>query len=106
MLVPFGTCLAVQWLRLHAFTAGDTDLILGWGTLISPAARPIHIHTHTHTHTHSHIHKCFHNSNVDCGTNEYSKYFVFPGICLVRGFTIHLARALLRNIHENMLPEA
>ena len=54
MLVPFGTSLAVQWLRLHAFTAGDTDLILGWGTLISPAARPIHIHTHTHTHTLTH----------------------------------------------------
>ena len=49
MLVPFGTSLAIQWLRLHAFTAGDTDSIFGWGTLISPAAQPIHTHTHTHT---------------------------------------------------------
>ena len=51
MLLLFGTSLAIQWLRLHAFTAGDTDSIFGWGTLISPAARPIHTHTHTHTHT-------------------------------------------------------
>ena len=53
MLVPFGTSLAVQRLRLHAFTAGDKDSILGWGTLISPAAGPIHTHTHTLTHTHT-----------------------------------------------------
>ena len=25
-----GTALAVQWLRPHASTAGDTGLILGW----------------------------------------------------------------------------
>ena len=30
----FGTSLAVQWLELHASTAGGTGLIPGWGTKI------------------------------------------------------------------------
>ena len=30
--------LAVQWLELHASTAGDMDLIPGWGTKIPQAA--------------------------------------------------------------------
>ena len=29
-----GTSQVVQWLRLHASTAGDTGLIPGWGTKI------------------------------------------------------------------------
>ena len=42
---PFGigfprTSLVVQWLRLCAFTAGDTSLIPGQGTKISHATRP------------------------------------------------------------------
>ena len=32
-----GTSLAVQWLRLHASTAGGTDLIPGQGTKIPHA---------------------------------------------------------------------
>ena len=32
-----GTSLAVQWLRLHASTAGGVGLIPGWGTKIPHA---------------------------------------------------------------------
>ena len=32
-----GTSLAVQWLRLHASTAGSAGLIPGWGTKIPHA---------------------------------------------------------------------
>ena len=35
-----GNSLAVQWLELHASTAGDTGLIPGWGTKILQAMRP------------------------------------------------------------------
>ena len=31
------TCLVIQWLRLHASTAGGTDLSPGWGTKILQA---------------------------------------------------------------------
>ena len=34
-----GNSLAVQWLELHASTAGDTGLIPGWGTKILQAMR-------------------------------------------------------------------
>ena len=34
-----GNSLAVQWLGLHASTAGDTGFIPGWGTKIPHAAR-------------------------------------------------------------------
>ena len=34
-----GTYLVIQWLRLHAFTAGGTRSILGLGKKISHAAR-------------------------------------------------------------------
>ena len=33
-----GDFLAVQWLGLHASTAGDIGLIPGWGIKIPPAA--------------------------------------------------------------------
>ena len=35
-----GTSLAVQWLRLHAFTAGDVGSIPGQGTKIPYAGQP------------------------------------------------------------------
>ena len=36
---PVGTSLAVQWLKLHASTAGDVGLIPSWGTKIPHAMR-------------------------------------------------------------------
>ena len=36
----FGTALAVQWLRLHAFTKGDVGSIPGGGTKIPHVVRP------------------------------------------------------------------
>ena len=35
-----GTSLAVQWLRLHASTAGGTGWILGWGSSSRPTVWP------------------------------------------------------------------
>ena len=35
-----GTSLAVQWLRLHASTAGGTGRILGWGSSACPTVWP------------------------------------------------------------------
>ena len=32
--IIFSNSLAVQWLRLHIFTAEDLDLIPGWGTMM------------------------------------------------------------------------
>ena len=34
-----GTFLVAQWLALHDSTAGDTSLILGWGTKIPHATQ-------------------------------------------------------------------
>ena len=38
-LQPLGISLAVQWLRPHTSTAGNTDLIPGWGTKILRAVQ-------------------------------------------------------------------
>ena len=44
----YGTSLAVQWLRLHASTAGGTGSIPGWGSSTCHTVRPkkknIHIY--------------------------------------------------------------
>ena len=34
LLIAFGNSLAIQWLGLHAFAAGDMGSIPGWGTKI------------------------------------------------------------------------
>ena len=34
LLTAFGNSLAIQWLGLHAFAAGDMGSIPGWGTKI------------------------------------------------------------------------
>ena len=44
----WGTSLAVQWLRLHASTAGATSSIHGWGTKISHALCAVQPETKQH----------------------------------------------------------
>ena len=39
----------VQWLRLHAASAGDLGSIPGWGTKITHAAGQLNLHTATKT---------------------------------------------------------
>ena len=64
-----GTSLAVQWLRLHASTAGGTGSIPSWGTKIPPASW------------------CGQNNNNN--NNKYIKFHL-PDIYLIQVLTIHI----------------
>ena len=46
-----GTSLVVQWLRLHASTAGGMDLIPGWRVKIPHATGQLSLHATTTEHT-------------------------------------------------------
>ena len=52
-----GTCLVVQWLRLHVPNTRGVGLMHGWETrsyMPQPRSGTTRYNTHTHTHTHTH----------------------------------------------------